>query len=106
MFVIDAPSDKGDNIWSPVLAAPALCPNNVTLPGSPPKAAIFSCTNFIAKIWSCMPRFPGATSSPVDAKPSIEDHCFTQVFNEEYMIIYTQDSKAIVHYDNNNTLFS
>ena len=34
---------------------PALCPKMVTLPGSPPKAAMFSCTHLSAIAWSSRP---------------------------------------------------
>jgi TonB family protein len=45
-----------------MLIAPADCPKTVTLPGSPPNAAIFSCTNVIATAWSSRPQLP--TRSP------------------------------------------
>lgn len=47
------------------LIAPADWPNSVTLSGSPPKAAMFSCTQCRAATWSSSPQFPRAWLSPV-----------------------------------------
>ena len=43
-------------------APPALSPKTVTLPGSPPKAAIFLCTQRRASTWSFSPLLPGHAS--------------------------------------------
>ena len=50
--------------WAPLMSgcmvtlpAPADSPQIVTLSGSSPKAAIFSCTHFKAMLWSRSPRF-------------------------------------------------
>lgn len=48
-----------------MLMAPADWPNRVTFPGSPPKAAMFSCTQRRAAIWSSSPQFPRAWLSSV-----------------------------------------
>jgi hypothetical protein len=45
----------GDAIRNVVLLDPADCPKMVTLPGSPPKAAMFCFTHCSAAIWSSRP---------------------------------------------------
>lgn len=45
----------GDNIWNPILAAPALWPNTVTWLGSPLKWTIFALTQRNASTWSFKP---------------------------------------------------
>jgi len=62
------PAARGATIMLVTLMAPADSPKIVTLPGSPPNAAMFCCTHSNAAIWSSSPRFTGASGS--SAKPS------------------------------------
>ncbi len=64
----NSPSARGMESSVPMLIAPADWPKTVTLAGSPPKAAMFSCTHSRAATWSSRPRL--APSSPRYRKPS------------------------------------
>lgn len=59
----------GEIMCSMTLKDPALYPEMVTRLGSPPKAAMFLCTQRSAATWSLKPLLPGAYLSPVLKKP-------------------------------------
>ena len=65
----NSPRAPGRPAAGPTLCAPADSPAMVTRSGSPPKAAMFSCTHSSAAIWSSSPNAPEPGRSPTHRKP-------------------------------------
>ena len=79
----------GDIKWYCTLAAPALTPKMVTLPGSPPNCLMFCWTQRRAITWSFRPLLPGISASGRLRKPT-----------NKYLLLFSSQQ---AHYHNSST---